>query len=174
MGVHPSQRSPTEYIPEIQKRSNQMRGQPQSQKTKTEWRVQLDGSDVLLKLDGIEFDATSERYHSLSKPKSSNTCREVCNNGVVCGKRYQRREHLARHALSHSRIKKFRCKICNRPFSRNDNRNDHYWTHVHRPGTRNRNRRLSLEQVLRAVSTENPNVAARLIERWESEVLNVG
>ncbi|PWN52938.1 hypothetical protein IE53DRAFT_303340, partial [Violaceomyces palustris] len=42
-----------------------------------------------------------------------------------CGKTFAKSAHLARHSLTHSKLKNFVCPHCERPFARSDSLDRH-------------------------------------------------
>ncbi|KNZ60734.1 hypothetical protein VP01_1508g3 [Puccinia sorghi] len=47
----------------------------------------------------------------------------------ICGRKFQRSEHLKRHWATHDKLKPYKCHICERYFGRTDNLTQHIKTH---------------------------------------------
>ncbi|OAV98552.1 hypothetical protein PTTG_11875 [Puccinia triticina 1-1 BBBD Race 1] len=82
-------------------------------------------------------------------PDGKFVCRLICKNTqVVCGRKFQRSEHLKRHWATHEDRKPHKCPICERFFGRTDNLKQHIKTHDNAHG---RNTKL-----LKAKLLQNP------------------
>ncbi|KGO47922.1 Transcription factor, fungi [Penicillium expansum] len=60
-----------------------------------------------------------------------------------CGLSYRRKEHLTRHAKTHTQTDRFECSFCERVFARNDTLRQHVRTH-------HKNRELQYSRAIRA------------------------
>ncbi|KAF2261807.1 hypothetical protein CC78DRAFT_469449 [Lojkania enalia] len=101
-------------------------------------------------------------------PREKKYCTELVN-GRICGRAFVRPEHLKRHQKTHSDERNFGCVICSRKFGRNDNYQEHYWTHVKQPGKKNgRNFKFSLEAVEEKVG--DIKLIEKLRSKWRKEV----
>ncbi|KAH9460952.1 hypothetical protein Pst134EA_017261 [Puccinia striiformis f. sp. tritici] len=68
--------------------------------------------------------------HSAKTSDGKFVCRRICKDTEeICGRKFQRSEHLKRHFATHEELKPFQCAICERYFGRTDNLTQHIKTH---------------------------------------------
>jgi hypothetical protein len=90
-------------------------------------------------------------------------------NGVQCPKIFKRQEHMKRHYRTHDGDAEHSCLLCMRKFGRNDNCQDHYYTHVKKPGKKGgRNDKYALRVVEERVicSEKGPKLIEKLRAKW--------
>lgn len=130
------------------------------------------------KLDGVEFfkdEETGEyRLHGTRQTNAKKRCEHVDKmTGLQCTKHFVRPEHLKRHEQTHSGERNYHCAICGKQFNRNDNCQEHYWTHVRRPGKKyGRNNKMSLAEV-ESFCTDplnGPKLIEKLRQKWKNEL----
>ncbi|KAF2022669.1 hypothetical protein EK21DRAFT_82747 [Setomelanomma holmii] len=123
-----------------------------------------------------DYEARSPCRTTTSKKAASRLYR--CDRGTndlsgdgQCTASFNRPEHLRRHVKTlHGEGKVYCCKVpsCERAFSRLDNFQDHYWTHVEKGGRAGKNKKLSFS-ILKDILGPNEKVLVgklrkRLIE----------
>jgi hypothetical protein len=93
---------------------------------------------------------------------------QVRTESYACKKRFSRPEHLRRHMRTvHSDQKDKICKFpgYKKSFSRADNLQDHYWTHLDKGGRYGYNVQLSLEELERVLCPKEQDVYDRIERR---------
>ncbi|KNG52795.1 c2h2 type conidiation transcription factor [Stemphylium lycopersici] len=85
-------------------------------------------------------------------------------NGI-CRKRFTRPEHLRRHMKTvHTDEKDYVCLVpdCERRFSRRDNLDHHYWTHLSPGGKMSKNKKMSFEEIRNILNPKQKQLLQRL------------
>ncbi|KAF2194777.1 hypothetical protein K469DRAFT_686738 [Zopfia rhizophila CBS 207.26] len=122
------------------------------------WYIELEG--------GIRRDERTGKWIGSHRQKKY-VCGEIVG-GRECRNRFARPEHLKRHKETHTGDRKFWCKICQKLFNRNDNCQEHYWTHVERPGKKTgRNKKMSLREVEKIAG--DVKVIEKMRHKWAME-----
>lgn len=110
--------------------------------------------DTIVRCAGKRFDLQFD--HDLrptpvglsARSEKPHRCNFKDDNGEICGRGFDRGEHLKRHAQSHSDERPFPCPVpfemmgnpCKLGFSRSDNATDHLKTHLRPTGRGKRNK----------------------------------
>lgn len=129
------------------------------------------GWGIDAKFDGVELKWDEAGDLRWCGTRTSNEKMRCEHPG--CTKSFVRPEHLKRHQQTHSGDRHFRCRICAKMFNRNDNCQEHYWTHVRRPGKKDgRNQKLSLTEVEGHCTDpiNGPKLIEKLRQKWQKEV----
>jgi len=84
----------------------------------------------------LHGSAVGVRHVRLAEKQTKHICEYVDQNNKVCGKSFNRVEHLTRHVVTHSGETPYQCVLrhgklnCSKNFGRRDNLRDHYKTHL--------------------------------------------
>ncbi|KAF2874160.1 hypothetical protein BDV95DRAFT_604359 [Massariosphaeria phaeospora] len=131
--------------------------------------VLLNGCVVELKYTDCERDELTGKVMSTTPRPQPHLCEVRLPGGRKCGRAFKRPEHKKRHEITHLGITPFSCEICLRPFGRNDNCQEHYWTHVQKPGSKaGRNEKYSLAEVEERIMhrVKGPKLIEKLRFKW--------
>jgi hypothetical protein len=104
--------------------------------------------------------------------RSECQCTWEDENGVRCPKIFKRQEHMKRHHRTHDGDAEHSCLLCMKKFGRNDNCQDHYYTHVKKPGKKEgRNEKYPLREVEEMVvcSEKGPKLVEKLRAKWRTD-----
>ena len=104
---------------------------------------------------GKRWDVDTNGKIQLEPAKSTkqHDCKFVNADGAHCGARFERAEHLKRHAGSHSDVRRYPCPLpgCGKRIQRPDNAGDHFKTHLRPPKSGKRNRFCEWEDLEAAI-----------------------
>ncbi|KXT07211.1 hypothetical protein AC578_2324 [Pseudocercospora eumusae] len=83
---------------------------------------------------------------------------QVIENGVPCGARFERSEHLKRHMGKHTNKRDYPCPLsfCDKAIGRPDNASDHFKTHLKPPGKGKRNKHCEWDTLETAILEHYP------------------
>lgn len=112
----------------------------------------------------------SQQPYTVSQPRNY-SCTLPKANGMECGHKFTRPEHLRRHEVScgaHAGKRDHYCKVPNcttKPFTRGDNLRDHYWTHLERGGRLGKNTKYSFQELKAMLGPKEKKLIRRLKEK---------
>ncbi|KAF1998401.1 hypothetical protein P154DRAFT_524090 [Amniculicola lignicola CBS 123094] len=160
------------------KRSTRMQSGIQSKKkpkvSKDKGFELMPHNQIYLKVgEGVEVDHARGIYRALRRGSIGEAfpCTIRFPDGSMCPRRFKRPEHRKRHENTHSGLRDFPCTMpeCIKMFNRNDNCQEHYWTHVAKPGKKpGRNPKFSLGEMLSTKGwVVDPKLREKLRQKWK-------
>ena len=120
------------------------------------------------------FNPQDGRPIAKGEDKKAHSCPHVYADGAICGARFQRSEHLKRHAGKHSEHRPYPCPLpkCVKAIQRPDNAADHFKTHIKPMKKGKRNLHFEWSFVRKAIETAYPDKkrAGKLLENLQKWV----
>ncbi|KAF2641931.1 hypothetical protein P280DRAFT_288397 [Massarina eburnea CBS 473.64] len=159
-------------------RISKRRGASTSISKKRELNTSFISANIACELDGFERVFDDAGRVSFQRTREPGPKPKKCGF-PGCSKSFRRPEHRKRHEDTHKTtgVRRFPCLICQRPFDRNDNCQEHVWTHVAQPGKKGgRNQKYSMQEVESYCTdpVEGPKLIEKLRKKWKQACQEAG